>query len=102
MTPLKRGASGDRNILARQSLIDRNRKVAAHLDPVFVPLRPRAKLKLTVADANGDRYLPPEENAKTARWRTRPRPSRERREPVAMKSSRSLLPGSPGAPLQCS
>jgi hypothetical protein len=57
MTPLKRGASGDRNILARQSLIDRNRKVAAHLDPVFVPLRPRAKLKLTVADANGDRSL---------------------------------------------
>jgi hypothetical protein len=42
---LPRGASGDRNILGRQSLIDRNRKVATHLDPVFVPLRPRAKVK---------------------------------------------------------
>jgi len=37
--------SGERNILASQSLVDRDSKIAAHLDPVFVPIRPSAKIK---------------------------------------------------------
>ena len=32
--------SCDRDILSGQSVIDRDRKVTPHLDPVFVPVRP--------------------------------------------------------------
>ena len=43
--PSDPGASGERNMLAGQSLIDCGSKVAAHLDPVFVSIRPGAKIK---------------------------------------------------------
>jgi hypothetical protein len=46
-----RRASGDCNILADQSLIDGDSKLATQLDPVFILIGPSTKIK---ADCSGD------------------------------------------------
>jgi hypothetical protein len=44
-------ASGDCNVLAAQSLIDGDSKIATHLDPVFILIGPGTKIK---TDRSGD------------------------------------------------
>jgi hypothetical protein len=52
---LEVAASGNRDLLSCQSVVDRGSKITAHLDPVLVPIRPSSKVKAHSAGREVDR-----------------------------------------------